>query len=220
MPDQRLALEDLFQPTEPFEKARHFCTCVVEEMANRSTFLSEDEAEMFASYYGYLHLKNDILRNHFCFRHAQRVQPLVAATFEGARVLDAGCGFGSESILCGILGAQVTGVDLIEPRLNTGKKRLQYYEQIMARKIDTQLYAQSVFDVEGTFDIIWSLESISHIDPAESFIAFAHDRLVEGGKLIISDPNRLNPRAFWKARRDARQHGGVHSSLKDPRTGG
>jgi SAM-dependent methyltransferase len=178
-----------------------------------------EEAESFGAYYGNLDRKSDAMRNHFAHRYAQRVQHLVSEVADGVRVLDAGCGLGSESILCGMLGAKVTGVDLIEPWLNAGKKRLQFYEAVIGRPIPTELCAQSVFDIKGKFDVIWSQESISHIDPAEDFIAFAYDRLNKGGKLIISDPNKLNPLIFWNARRDAKKHGGLHSSFKNPQTG-
>jgi len=143
----------------------------------------------------------------------------VDAVTEGAEILDAGCGLGSESILCGILGAEVTGVDLIELWLNTAKSRLQFYEGLLGRMLPVDLRAKSAFDVEGSFDIIWAMESISHIDPAENFLAFAHDHLKKGGKLIISDANKFNPRTYWKTRRAAQKAGGLHGSIRNPETG-
>ncbi|MCK5643020.1 MAG: methyltransferase domain-containing protein, partial [Gammaproteobacteria bacterium] len=94
-----------------------------------------------------------------------------------------------------------------------------FYESLLGRQISTELHAMSVFDIHGSFDVIWAMESISHIDPAEDFIAFAHDHLNRGGKLIISDANKLNPLIFLNARRDAQKHGGVHGSIRNPQTG-
>jgi len=216
---ESVELEPLFTLNSPFEKARYFYRLVFREMDLCTSFLTAEEGTKLASYYGNLPNKSEVLRNYFNHRHAQRVQHLIRVASNGARVLDAGCGFGSESILCGILGARVLGVDLIEPWLNTAKKRLKFYEKVLSKSISTEFSAQSVFDVQDYFDVIWSLESISHIDPAEKFISFAHDHLNEGGRLIISDPNRLNPLIYWNARRDARRAGGLHSQMKNPQTG-
>ena len=219
MHKESIELEPLFTLSSPYEKARYFCTLVIQELGIHHSFLTPEEAASFAKYYGNLDTKGDNRRNHFIHRHAQRVQHLVSVATEGKKVLDAGCGLGSESILCGILGAQVTGVDLMEPWLNTAKKRVQFYEGLLGRKISTELHAQSVLDIHGSFDVIWAMESISHIDPAEAFIAFAHDHLNRGGKLIISDANKLNPLIYWNARRASEKWGGLHTLARNPKTG-
>ena len=219
MTRELIELDRLFKLHGSYDKARYFCTLIIQELEDRDNFLMPEEAASFGAYYGNLDRKSDAMRNHFAHRYAQRIQHLVTNVTEGTKALDAGCGLGSESILAGILGAHVIGVDLIEPWLNAARKRLQLYEDVLGRNVSTDFRAQSVFDIRDTFDVIWSLESISHIDPAEDFIAFAYDRLNKGGKLIISDPNKLNPLIFWNARRDAKRHGGLHSAIKNPQTG-
>jgi len=167
---ESMELEPLFTLDRPYEKAGYFYKLVFREMSLCNSFLTDEEATKFTSYYGDLHRKNDILRNHFSLRHAQRVEHLVNVASEGKKILDAGCGFGSESILCGILGAQIMGVDLMELWLNTAKKRLRFYEGLLGRKISTEFRVQSVFDIKDSYDVIWSLESISHIDPARNLL--------------------------------------------------
>ena len=210
-------LEPLFGLRDSYYKARDFYYLVVSEECGASrSYLAEEDTKSLEWYYG---IKHDNVRDRFfSHRHAQRVQHLISRITHGTRVLDAGCGFGSESILCGILGAQVVGVDLIEPWLNTARKRVCYYESLLGRRMSVEFLAQSLFDTRGSFDIIWSMESISHIDPAERFVSFAYDHLHEGGRLIISDPNKLNPLVSFNAWRSARRAGGLHQLFEDPRT--
>ena len=152
MTRESIELESLFRQHGSYDKARCFCALIIQELEDRDNFLMPEEAASFGAYYGNLDRKSDTMRNHYTHRYAQRIQHLVGEVAEGVRVLDAGCGFGSESILCGMLGAEVTGVDLIEPWLNAGKKRLQFYEAVIGKPIPTELHAQSVFDVKGEFD--------------------------------------------------------------------
>lgn len=211
-----IELGPLFTLRSPYHKASYFYRLVVKnEWAVCHSFLSEQEATGWAGYYS----KDDNRTNHFIHRHAQRVQHLVGAVTKGESILDAGCGFGSESILCGILGAQVTGVDLFTPQVNIAKKRLEFYESLLGREISTEFHKKSVFDVNDSFDVIWALESISHIDPADKFINFAYDHLNKGGKLIISDPNKLNPLIYQHTRRAQRKAGGPNVPFRNPQTG-
>ena len=218
MDKRSIELEPLLGLSGSYGKARYFYNLVVSKEYNTSySYLTEEEAKSLSWYYHTKH--NNIRQRFFSHRHAQRVEHLINAITQGTRVLDAGCGFGSESILCGIVGAQVVGVDLIEPWLNIARKRLKFYESLLGRSMAVEFRGQSVLDMQESFDIIWSMESISHIDPAERFVSFAYDHLHKGGRLIISDPNKLNPLIYFNAWKSARRAGGLHQLFQDPRTG-
>ena len=216
---ESIELEPLFLLQSPYEKARHFFTLLFKEVGISHSFLTEEERKLFAWYYGNLEPRDVARRNHFCHRHSQRVQHLVNVATDGQKILDASCGLGSEAILCGTLGAHVIGVDPLEQYVNVAKKRLKIYEQALGRRISTEFNAQSVFDVQDSFDVIWSLESISHIDPADRFVAYAYEHLNEGGKLIISDPNKLNPLIYWNTRKASRRQGSPVIYVHNPHTG-
>ena len=51
---------------------------------------------------------------------------------------------GSEVILCGLLGADVTGIDIKEERLNVAKKRIKYYENEMNTKINVKFSLENI----------------------------------------------------------------------------
>lgn len=118
------------------------------------------------------------------------------------RVLDAGCGVGTESIFWATLNknAHITGVDLSEDRLKVADARLTAWAEREQRPLPIQFLNQSIFDVlKGEpFDCIWSMESISHIDPAEDFLTAAFENLSTGGSLVISDSHLLNPAMLWR----------------------
>lgn len=84
-----MEIEPLFRLRSPYEKASYFYSLVIKrELQIRHSFLSQEEATSFATYYGY---KDNDQANHFVHRHAQRVQHLVGAVTEGAKTPDAGC---------------------------------------------------------------------------------------------------------------------------------
>lgn len=212
-------LKEISTLSDPYEKTSRFYGFLVRELEICRTFLDEREATNLAVYYGHLHKQCEDRRNYFIYRHSQRVQHLVKNVKTENRVLDVGCGLGSESILCGILGSRVTGVDLIEADLQVAKKRLKFYETSINNTLAVDFRAQSIFDVADSFDVIWLLESISHVEPADKFIAFARDHLNNKGKLIISDPNKLNPLIFYRTWKARGRLGGPVLLVKNPYTG-
>ena len=169
-----------------------------------SEFLSPDECEAFRRFYA-------SIRAYRGRRHrrlgaltawSSRLLPLMAAvagaaTGRGRAVLDAGCGYGSEAILLSHLGVPVTGVDLRPDRLSVARKRGEYYQSIgyctsppefMSRNILTHLAERP-----RSYDAIWSQASIEHIEPTQTFLDLAFEALKPGGRIVISNVNKLNP---------------------------
>ena len=187
------------QPS-PYDKASYFMGLVKQEIETCQDFLSKEEVESFRAYHSNLKGMNQLRLSHLRDRYARRVQHLVDSIDLNTKVLDAGCGIGSESILCGLLGASVIGVDLHEERLAAARGRLRDYQGKLNKPLEVKFYAQSVFDILDTFNVIWAQQSISHISPADRFIQFAYNHLDKGGKLIVVDPNALNPLAYTTKR--------------------
>ena len=108
-----------------YNKALYFCFLVRDEIKNSSRLYGEEDAKILKEWY-------KTLTDHFKFRshyYALRVIHLFKNVKKGRKILDAGCGLGTEAILCGILGGKVTGIDIQEKRINLAKKRLIYYEK-------------------------------------------------------------------------------------------
>jgi SAM-dependent methyltransferase len=118
---------------------------------------------------------------------------------DGARLIDAGCGYGTESLLFAGLGADVTGVELRADLTDRARSRIDFHRAAAGSRFRLQFENAHVLrylrNAEPA-DIIWAMESVSHIYPPEEFLALAFDRLRHGGALIVADPNTLNPYAW------------------------
>jgi tocopherol O-methyltransferase len=102
----------------------------------------------------------------------------------GCKILDVGCGFGGSSIhLAKNFDAKATGITISPIQVE------------MARKAAAAEGANAKFllmDAEKmkfgeTFDVVWSIESISHYPHRERFFASAVQYLKPGGTLAITD---------------------------------
>lgn len=101
-----------------------------------------------------------------------------------ARILDIGCGYGGSSIyLAREYGAQTTGITISPVQVQ------------MAREAAAKAGVRSHFllmDAEAMnfpepFDVLWSVESISHYQDHENFFASAARLLKRGGAMAITD---------------------------------
>jgi len=162
----------------------------------------------------YLRLKYEpgLLSHKGAFNHvglsayATRLSPLVEAirARHAPRLLDSGSGCGSESILAALLGANVTGIDVVPLRTAYAASRIPFFADLRQGPLDLRFRTANVIallrDSPG-YDLIWANEAISHIHPAEEFFSAAWQGLSPGGLLIIADANALNPVARWRATR-------------------
>lgn len=184
--------------------------------AGRSEVLTPEEREALYSYYG------DLMRN-FSARsdYVRRISFLARHVLQnkGCLVLDAGCGFGTESIIAALLGAKVLGVDLSVERIAVARKRVQYYERVKKRRLDVTFEARDVssLEVEEEFDLVWANEFISHVFSPAAFIKMSYLALKRGGFLVVCDTSYLC--AFSAARAWLCHRKQLYTQAVDPRTG-
>ena len=103
---------------------------------------------------------------------------------EGKTALDVGCGAGLLAEPLARLGAQVTAVDASEELIAAAKTHAE------ASGLEIDYRACTVEDLEGTFDLVTSLEVVEHVADPRSFVTALARRLAPGGLLILSTPNR------------------------------
>ncbi len=189
----------------PREIVSRFCGLLAAELAHRRR-RGLDDAYLALKYEGSLFRRNGRLLPLAVAAYAARLAPLVEAAVRspGARFIDAGSGCGSESILLGLLGCRVSGLELVRVRREYARSRLAFYRDKLAPGGDVGFVNDNVLHFlakDPGVDVIWANEAVSHIHPAETFFRAAWSALSPGGLLIVADSNGLNPIARWRAAR-------------------
>ena len=103
---------------------------------------------------------------------------------EGKSALDVGCGAGLLAEPLARLGANVTGVDASDELIAAAKAHAE------ASGLEIDYRAAAVEDLDGSFDLVTSLEVVEHVADPRSFVAALSRRLAPRGLLILSTPNR------------------------------
>jgi SAM-dependent methyltransferase len=209
-------------PREPFAYLAWFQRCLYDEAGRAVELYGAEKGGEIEKYYRedrerYLARRRHEIRRYTRTRENFIVRRVMAR--ESPRILDCGCGLGTESILFASLGAKMTSIDLKPERLAAAQARRERWARLLGRELDVAFRLENLFDLEfeNEMDIIWVKEAISHIHPLPDFYAFALKALKPGGELVITDPNAENTRKRrWV---EARRHGPVITTFPHPRTG-
>jgi tocopherol O-methyltransferase len=116
----------------------------------------------------------------------------------GCKILDVGCGFGGSSIyLAKKYGAEATGITISPIQVEMARKAAA------ADGVDAKFILMDAEEMKfgETFDVVWSVESISHYPRKGKFFASAAQCLESGGTLAITDwfkKGRLTEREYGK----------------------
>jgi len=169
--------------------------------------LDENDLKVLRRYYKNV-IENPASRRFYCYNWVQRISLMVNLLLslpekeDPIRILDAGCGVGTESIFWASLrdDLEILGVDINAARLQTARARLPAYSRRLGHALSVRFSEEDVFKVLDAerFDVIWVMEAISHIDPAEAFLKKVAENLGSNGYVVISGSNMLNPVMAWK----------------------
>ena len=102
----------------------------------------------------------------------------------GSRILDIGCGFGGTSLyLAQEFSANVTGITISSVQVEMARRAAA--EQSL--NANFMLMDAEAMRFDQQFDVLWSVESISHYQDLEKFFASAAKLLKSGGTFAITD---------------------------------
>jgi len=209
--------------TDSYHIAYRIFEILLEELkfhAFSRRYLTAHDFELLAQYYSALMRTPNAPYLGYCF--AQRLKNLVRCIGKHRdvmpRVLDCGCGLGSESIACAIIGAKVVGIDLDKERIDVAKKRLSYYRSKFDVNLDVDFLCREMLKYESNvkFDILHAKEFISHVWSLPAFLEFARNVLREKGYLIVTDANLFNPYIAFRAHLDHRT--ALFTAVYEPET--
>lgn len=219
---------DLSSSSVNEESIEHLVLYFCELMAEEFSYRREKGLDVtpLKVYYKNMFMPDSLLIPVSATGYSNRLVPALneCLKLEGqGRILDAGSGYGTESLLFSLLGNEVTGVELVPERTQLAKSRIEYFATKWETPLKLQFVNANIFrflEKADPFDIIWIMEAISHIHPPDVFLDLARRKLKKGGKIIISDPNGLSPLAWL---RSVKIRGSfkykTHRRFKDPETG-
>jgi len=104
----------------------------------------------------------------------------------GKRVADVGCGAGLLSEPLRRLGAEVTGIDAAPENIEAARAHAE------GQGLEIDYRVGGVEALDGSYDLIASLEVIEHVSDPAAFIKGVAAALAPGGLLILSTPNRTS----------------------------
>jgi tocopherol O-methyltransferase len=102
----------------------------------------------------------------------------------GAHILDIGCGFGASSLyLAEIYAATVTGITISPVQVEMAT------HSAIAKRLNAKflLMDAEALTFQKPFDVLWSLESISHFQYLHAFFSSAARLIKPGGSFAITD---------------------------------
>ena len=101
----------------------------------------------------------------------------------GKTALDVGCGAGLLAEPLGRLGAKVTAIDPAAELIEAAR------EHAAGQGLDIDYRVSAIEKLEGTFDLITSMEVIEHTADPQQFLNDLAKRLARNGLLMLSTPN-------------------------------
>ena len=88
-------------------------------------------------------------------------------TIESPRVLEVGCGCGTESLWMALHGANVTAIDILDDLLSIARERKNIIEAYIHRELKCNFVKQSLLEMDSNYryDVIWLEQCFHHLEP-------------------------------------------------------
>ncbi len=136
-----------------------------------------------------LHTLNELrlayIRDHLCEhfgRDAGSDRPL-----QGLRVVDIGCGGGILAEAMAGLGADVTGIDVVEKNINIARLHARQQDLPIDYRLMT---AAELVDTGARFDVVLNMEVVEHVADLPAFMRDCNRLTGEDGVMFVATINR------------------------------
>ncbi|MFC7498880.1 bifunctional 2-polyprenyl-6-hydroxyphenol methylase/3-demethylubiquinol 3-O-methyltransferase UbiG [Enterovirga sp. GCM10030262] len=116
--------------------------------------------------------------------HHWRIDEHERRPLAGKRVADVGCGAGLLAEPLARLGAEVTAIDAASETIAVARRHAE------GQGLAIDYRVGGIETLEGTYDLVTSLEVVEHVSDPRAFVAGLAGALASDGLLILSTPNR------------------------------
>jgi 2-polyprenyl-3-methyl-5-hydroxy-6-metoxy-1,4-benzoquinol methylase len=159
-----------------------------------TSVLPDEEQKTFDHYYRSYKKHFGAYVKHWYERQTQELMELIR-DLKNPRLLEVGCGCGTEALWAAIQGADVTGIDISDDLLAVARARLKVIECQSKDRLLCNFRRMSVLDVAETnpFDIIFLEQTFHHLEPRAKVIAKLSRLVAPRGYVIFSEANGWNP---------------------------
>lgn len=157
-----------------------------------------EDARRLGAYYreaGLLHRpdKKRFFQHHFVTNVAAAL-PILFGNSSHPRIVDLGCGMGTQSILLALCGAEVIGVDLDEQALAVAERRARLYADASGRRVDARFVCANALELDfaalAPVDAVYSLFAFNMIQPSAALLDRMVPALAPRAVVVIQDGNR------------------------------
>jgi len=154
--------------------------------------LPKEEQDVFEEYYKN-YIKKFPKRIQFFYDKQLEYAINILLSIDNPKVLEIGCGLGSESLFMALKGADILGIDIKDDRIKTAMKRKEIVEENLKRKLKCMFQNISLLDLDDEhYDLVWIEQAYHHLEPREEISKKIAKLLKPNGYLIISETNAWN----------------------------
>lgn len=156
-------------------------------------YLDGEERETFRRYYAsYVKHFGPYIKFHYGAQTRELFTDL--AQDRSKRILEVGCGCGTESLWLSMHGYKVKGIDITEDLLHVARARKRVLETKLGRELPCEFERRSLLDESGRqYDVIWMEQAFHHLEPRTDVACKLSELLRPGGTLVIAETNAWNP---------------------------
>jgi len=159
-------------------------------------FITKEDNLYITKYYCEAGLLKNWRRNFFRYHFSGNFSRAVQHIFQNGtskKILDLGCGTGTQSLFFAMLGAEVISIDLDEQALRILNCRKSFYEEQLGRTLNISTYNHNASEFEyskvAPIDGVYSMFAFNMMKPAKLLIKRLSLNLSRGSKFIVFDGN-------------------------------
>jgi len=203
--------QDIDDAKQSLKIAKLFYAALRKEIIYGNPYLNNKEQERLQSHYEVIMNPKKYPPDFAATIYSNRRAPAVRAILktQDPVVFDAGCGYGSESFLFAALGAKVLAVDISTEHISIALKRKLYFEkEIFGKELNITFEVANlnrfVFR-ERDISLTWLASVLAALSNQGDFLRRVYAATKEGGCVMVTDMNLLNPLFLFKEWRRRQQ---------------